>query len=126
MQQLIIIKRDSTVTPTEFASQVANASMAFLTQQICTHPTVPTLNGYNVAVLLDKDTLEQWFQKDMYKFIYQVEKNKTLLIARTTAEKLGLRENKDFFLMKNSQGKITCISFKPLDNEIVSQILSTI
>lgn len=126
MQQLIIIKRDSTITSTEFASQVANASMAFLTKQICTHPTVPTLSGYNIAILLDKDTLEQWFQKDMYKFIYQVEKNKTLLIARTTAEKLGLRENKDFFLMKNSQGKITCISFKPLANEIVTQILSTI
>lgn len=92
---------------------------------------------YQVSFRLDKGIYEEWIN-DIYTKIICGAKNKNqLLKAAEIAKSLGLKEDEDYFLIKdrclteltpeevdeNGVGQIlTAIGFRPMDAEVVSQI----
>lgn len=137
MRQLIIARKDLNMSAGKLAAQVAHASFAFISQQIRNTPAIETLSGYNVALLIDKDTMNNWFKGIFIKTVCEARNKDQLLKAKTIAEELGMIEGKDFFLIKdacnteltpeefdeNGIGRtLTCIGFKPLPDEIAWKI----
>ena len=137
MRQLIIARKDLNMSAGKLAAQVAHASFAFISQQIRNTPAIETLSGYNVALLIDKDTMNNWFKGIFTKTVCEARNKDQLLKAKTIAEELGMIEGKDFFLIKdacnteltpeefdeNGIGRtLTCIGFKPLPDEIAWKI----
>ena len=137
MRQLIIARKDLNMSAGKLAAQVAHASFAFISQQIRNTPAIETLSGYNVALLIDKDTMDNWFKGIFTKTVCEAKNKAQLLKAKTIAEELGMTEGKDFFLIKdacnteltpeeideNGKGRtLTCIGFKPLPDEIAWKI----
>lgn len=137
MRQLIIARKDLNMSAGKLAAQVAHGSFAFISQQIRSHPAVETLDGYNVAVLLDKDTMEQWFRGVFTKTVCEAKNYNQLMKATKIANELGLQEGKDYFLIwdaclteltpekidENGVGRtLTCIGFRPLPDEVAWKI----
>ena len=137
MRQLIIARKDLNMSAGKLAAQVAHASFAFISQQIRNTPAIETLSGYNVALLIDKDTMDNWFKGIFTKTVCEAKNKAQLLKAKIIAEELGMTEDKDFFLIKdacnteltpeevdeNGIGRtLTCIGFKPLPDEIAWKI----
>lgn len=126
------------MSPGKLAAQVAHASWAFLSNQIRVKGEKLILNDeYIVPLLIDKDVYEQWFCNIFTKTICEAKNKNQLLKAKEIAEKLGMIEDKDFFLIKdacnteltpeeideNGSGRtLTCIGFKPLDDETAWKI----
>ena len=138
MRQIIIARKDLNMSPGKLAAQVAHASWAFLSNQIRDNGLQLSVNSnYNVPLILPKDIYENWFCGIFTKTICEAKNKTQLLKAKTIAEKLGMEEGKDFFLIKdscstelepeevdeNGVGRtLTCIGFKPLDDEIAWKI----
>jgi len=144
MRQLIIARKDLNMSPGKLAAQVAHASWAFFSNQI--RNKIPSLiydrdgnltDKVFMAFELDKDIYEQWFMGVFTKTVCEAKNKNQLLKTKTIAEELGMVEGKDFFLIKdacntelepeeydeNGVGRtLTCIGFKPLDDEIAWQI----
>lgn len=91
---------------------------------------------YDIGFTLDVDTMDKWIN-DIYTKTICSAKNKTQLMkAVTMAQELGLEENKDFFLIcdrcltelvpeeqdENGGKTLTCIGFRPLDDDVVHKI----
>lgn len=91
---------------------------------------------YEVCFILDIDTVDKWIN-DIYTKTICGAKNKTnLLKAATMAQELGLKENEDYFLIydrclteltpeeqdKDGGKTLTCIGFRPLEDEVVHKI----
>lgn len=121
----------------KLAAQVAHASFAFISNQIRNTPAIENETGYNVSVLIDKDTMDNWFKGIFTKTVCEAKNKEQLLKAKTIAEELGMIEGKDFFLIKdacnteltpeefdeNGIGRtLTCIGFKPLPDEVAWKI----
>ena len=85
----------------------------------------------------DKNIYEQWINGSFTKCVLQAKNKNNLLKAVELAEELGMKENEDFFLIKDNcyteldpeefdkdgQGRtLTCIGFKPMDAEIIDNI----
>lgn len=136
MRQLIIARKDLNMSPGKLAAQVAHASWAFLSNGIrnCTKDSTfdPREQKYLYQLKLDKDIAEKWFCGIFTKTICEAKNKNQLLKAKEIAEELGMVEGKDFFLIKdacnteltpeeideNGVGRtLTCIGFKPLDDE---------
>lgn len=100
---------------------------------------IPTgKTGYRVnSFLIEKELYEGWIDDIYTKIICEAKNKSQLLKAAELAETLGLKENKDFFLIKdrcltelapeetdeNGNGQtLTAIGFRPLDSEVMSQI----
>ena len=96
------------------------------------------LIGYSAKLLFDRETYEDWIGGIFTKTICEARNKNHLMKAVDIATSLGLEENKDFFLIKdscltelepeefdeNGIGRtLTCIGFRPLDEE-KSHILS--
>ena len=92
---------------------------------------------YQVTVNFDTNTWEKWINGSFTKVVCEAKNRNKLMKAVEIAKELGLEENKDFFLIKDncltelepeeidSSGvgrTLTCIGFKPLDDEIASKI----
>lgn len=92
---------------------------------------------YRASMEFDVDTWEQWIQGSFTKVICEAKNRNQLMKAVTIAEELGLKEGKDFFLIKdncrtelepeeideNGVGRtLTCIGFKPLEDEMANKI----
>lgn len=137
MRQLIIARKDLNMSAGKLAAQVAHGSFAFISQQIRNAPAIETMTGYNVAVLLDKDVMEQWFRGVFTKTVCEAKNFNQLMKATQIANELGLQEGKDYFLIwdaclteltpeivdENGVGRtLTCIGFKPLPDEIAWKI----
>lgn len=138
MRQLIIARKDLNMSPGKLAAQVAHASWAFLSNQIRTRGERLTLsNDYVVQLFINKDIYEQWFGSIFTKTICEAKNKNQLLKAKEIAEELGMIEGQDFFLIKdacnteltpeeideNGIGRtLTCIGFKPLDDETAWKI----
>lgn len=138
MRQIIIARKDLEMSPGKLAAQVAHASMAFLSRKIQNRGDKLLFSGdYIVGLEIPKDIYEQWFMGVFTKTICEAKNRNQLLKAVTIAEKLGLHEGEDFFLIKdacltdltpeefdeNGQGRtLTCIGFRPLDDETAWKI----
>ncbi len=144
MRQLIIVRKDLNMSAGKMAAQTAHASMAFLSNMILNGGTDENLsldNGeitsYSVTVDIPADIYEQWFMDIYTKTICEAKNRNHLLKAVAMAEELGLKEGKDFFLIKDNCltelepeeigddgiGKtLTCIGFRPLPDDLAHHI----
>lgn len=141
-KQIIIVRKDLQMTVGKICSQVSHASSAFLLADIrnnwskwltCERGDSSKQRVYYTAELtFEQGLYEQWID-DEYKKCVLGAKNKTqLLKAKTMAEDMGLKEDKDFFciydnchteLTPEEDGKtLTCIGFKPMDSEVIDKI----
>ena len=135
-RQVIIARKDLNMSAGKLAAQVAHASMCWLTMQMRQSARLFS-DKYQVNIDVDKDTFEQWIQGSFTKTVCQAKNRTQLLKAKTMAESLGLKENKDFFLIKdnclteltpeeideNGVGRtLTVIGFRPLPDEIAHTI----
>lgn len=135
MRQLIIARKDLNMSPGKLAAQVSHASMAFLTNIIKNSPnyTQPDFNNTIVKITLQNDVLDEWINGTFTKIICEAKNRNQLLKAMKLAEELGLKKDKDFFLIKdncltdlnpeeydeNGFGRtLTCIGFRPLLDDV--------
>lgn len=127
MRQLIIARKDLNMNPGKLAAQVAHASIAFMSRQI---------QSFKVYMPRE-DEYKEWFCGVFTKTICEAKNKNQLLKAVAIAEELGLKENVDFFLIKDAcltdlepeefdeNGKgytLTCIGFRPLDDDTAWKI----
>lgn len=145
MRQVIIARKDLQMSPGKLAAQRCHASLAFLTaplrqqQEIAPPPqyTKDDITYYLPSVVIQKDIFDGWICGTFTKTICEAKNLNQLMKAVTVAESLGLRQDKDFFLIKdncltelapeeideNGVGRVlTCIGFKPLPDEVAHSI----
>ena len=148
MRQLIIARKDLNMSPGKLAAQCCHASLAFITSELRDRNNV-TECGYNdladewvtidyeATLILDKETYENWICGIFTKTICEAKNKNHLMKATLIAQELGLKENEDYFLIKDAcltelepeevdekgVGRVlTCIGFKPLDDETAHKI----
>ena len=143
MRQLIIARKDLQMSPGKLAAQVSHASMAFLSNMIrCgtvdRKASVETeVGAYRIQIEIQSDIYEDWLCDIFTKTICEAKNRNQLMKAVTMAEDMGLKEDTDFFLIKDNcltelePGEVgedgigrtlTCIGFRPLPDEIAHQI----
>ena len=133
MRQIIIARKDLNMTPGKLAAQVAHASMAFMSTWIRNHAD---WNGY-IEDYFPEDIYTGWILQAFTKTICEAKNRNQLMKAVAIANELGLEEGVDYFLIKdncltelepeevdeNGVGRtLTCIGFRPLDDEIAWKI----
>lgn len=137
-KQIIIARKDLNMSSWKLSVQVSHASMAFLTCDIRKNALVTTPKKVYWSLLkFDKNIYEQWINGSFTKCVLEAKNKNKLLKAVELAEELGMKENEDFFLIKDNcyteldpeefdedgQGRtLTCIGFKPMDAEIIDKI----
>lgn len=92
---------------------------------------------YRTDMHIDEKLYDEWINGSFTKCVLEAKSKNKLLKAVELAEGLGMKENEDFFLIKdncyteldpeefdeNGQGRtLTCIGFKPMDAEIIDKI----
>lgn len=132
-KQIIIIRKDLSMSPGKMSAQVSHASMAFLSWFIRNNTD---LDGH-VDGYIDEDIFHNWIEGEFTKCVLQAKNRTQLLKAKTVAEELGMVEGQDFWLIKdscrtelepeeidkNGVGRtLTCIGFKPMSSEIIDRI----
>lgn len=149
MRQLIIARKDLNMSPGKLAAQCSHASIAFITSQLRDRSNVTafaldtiadsdnTVVGYGAELYFDKQTYEDWICGIFTKTVCEAKNKNQLLKAITIAQELGLKENEDYFLIKDAcltelepeefdedgVGRVlTCIGFKPLPDDIAHKI----
>ena len=133
MKQLIIARKDLNMSPGKLAAQVSHASMAFLTNEIRNSDCDFNSEESIFYVHLSNDIYENWIRGIFTKIICEAKNRNQLYKAAVLADSLGLKENKDYFIIRDNclteltpedpDGRTpTCIGFKPLPEEIVNQI----
>ena len=143
MRQLIIVRKDLNMSAGRLAAQVAHASMAFISRQIQyvyeTGAAIPykEINKFGIELLFEPEILDKWFCGIFTKTVCEAKNKNQLLKAKDIAEEMGMKEGIDFFLIKdacntelipeeideNGIGRtLTCIGFKPLEDEIAWKI----
>ncbi len=150
-RQIIIVRKDLSMGVGKLAAQASHASIAFLIKIIKEHiigkvyqgsgfdqEFMETCNAYRVESFdIEEDLYEQWINGIFTKTVCEAKNKNQIMKAITIAQELGLKENEDFFLIKDccltdlepeeidedGIGRtITCIGFKPLPDEIAHQI----
>lgn len=139
MRQLIIARKDLNMSAGKLAAQVSHASIAFLSTAVKFGSISGEIHGvcHIVETVIRKDVYEQWLKGTFTKTICEAKNKTQLMKAVHIAEKLGLQEDIDYFLIKdncltelepeeydeNGVGRtLTCIGFRPLPDEIAHQI----
>lgn len=150
MRQLIIARKDLNMSSGKLAAQCCHASLAFITSQLRDRNNVTefasgtiddtddaVVVGYDAEMYFDKETYEDWICGIFTKTVCEAKNKTQLLKAVTLAQELGLKENEDYFLIKdacltelepeefdeNGVGRVlTCIGFKPLPDDIAHKI----
>jgi PTH2 family peptidyl-tRNA hydrolase len=132
-KQIIIARRDLSLSPGKLASQVAHGSMAFLSTFIRNNAD---LDGH-IDAWIDEDILNNWINGSFTKCVLEARNKNQLLKAKTMAEEMEMKEGEDFFLIcdscqtelepefidENGVGRtLTCIGFRPMSSEIVDKI----
>ena len=135
MKQIIIARKDLNMSSGKLAAQVAHASMAFISTWLRKNAFDET--GYISECQFPEDIYTEWICKSFTKTVCEAKNRNQLMKAVGIAEELGLKEGEDFFLIKdncltdlepeetdeNGAGRtLTCIGFKPLDDEIAWKI----
>ena len=91
------------------------------------------IKGYHSHINVSKDLYEQWLGGTFTKVVLEARNKNQLLAAVIMAEKLGMQEGEDFFLIRDNcytelqpedeDGRtLTCIGFAPMDAEKIDQI----
>lgn len=140
MRQLIIVRKDLNMSTGKIAAQCCHASLAFISNglSIASEETLlADSEDINLSFTTRYDIWQYWFQDIFTKTICEAKNRNHLMKAVTIAEELGLKENEDFFLIKDSclteltpeeydeEGvgrTLTCIGFKPLEDEVAHKI----
>lgn len=139
MRQLIIARKDLQMSPGKLAAQCCHASLAFITRGMSEgqHITQGEKSGYVTTMYFDDETYEQWIRGVFTKTVCEAKNLNQLLKAVTIADELGLKENEDYFIIKdacltelvpeeideNGIGRVTtCIGFRPLPDDIAHKI----
>lgn len=138
MKQVIIARKDLGMSPGKLAAQVSHGSMAFLSNMIRNSTmTIIRSNSpgdyyYECCFEIDNDLYENWLNGIFTKVVCEAKNRNQLMKAVKIAEELGLKEGKDFFLIKDNcltelkpeeDGRtLTVIGFRPLDDETASAI----
>lgn len=140
MRQLIIVRKDLNMSTGKIAAQCCHASLAFISNglSIASEETLlADSEDIDLSFTTHYDIWQYWFQDIFTKTICEAKNRNHLMKAVAIAEELGLKENKDFFLIKDSclteltpeeydeEGvgrTLTCIGFKPLEDEIAHKI----
>lgn len=143
MRQLIISRKDLQMSPGKLAAQCCHASIAFLTSEMrdIRSDAIERFECgdkyYEIPVVIERDVYHDWICGIFTKTICEAKNKSQLLKAVKIAEELGLKENEDFFLIKdacltelepeefddNGVGRVlTCIGFRPLQDNIAHQI----
>lgn len=140
MRQLIIARKDLNMSAGKLAAQCCHASLAFITFPMrLEQASVKTqCSGYkNLLVSLPSSVYDEWICGIFTKTICEAKNRNQLMKAVAIARGLGLVENKDFFLIKdscltevtpeeideNGVGRtLTCIGFRPLPDEVAHTI----
>ena len=144
MRQLIIARKDLHMSAGKLAAQVSHASMAFLSHMIREGGIQKRVNidsgemeRYEIMIQVDPAIYDQWLNGIFTKTICEAKNRSQLLKAATMAEEMGLKESKDFFLIRdacltelepeeydeNGEGHtLTCIGFRPLPDDIAHTI----
>lgn len=143
MRQLIIARKDLNMSAGKLAAQVSHASMAFLTAPL--RDTKDDKNkikriengDYVFEIKMDEETYNNWICGIFTKTICEARNRNQLLKAKKMAEEIGMKEGKDFFLIKdncltelepeeideNGVGRtLTCIGFRPLPDDVAHEI----
>lgn len=127
------------MSPGKLAAQCCHASIAFLTHQMRDSDFSIYHRGETVKipVELNLEIYTDWICGIFTKTICEAKNKNQLLKAVALAEELGLKENEDFFLIKdacltelspeeideNGVGRVlTCIGFKPLPDDVIQKI----
>lgn len=150
-KQIIIARKDLDMSPGKLSSQVSHASMAFLTRMIRNNAKkghllpldsdeyycLPDEYSYSVKFSIDRDLYEKWIDGSFTKCILSAKNKNQLLKAIKWAEEIGLKENKEFFVIRDNCNTeltpeeydedgigrtTTCIGFIPLPDYIIDQI----
>lgn len=132
-KQIIIVRKDLDMSPGKMSAQVSHASMAFISKFIKDNCDT---DGH-IDAYFDFGNWMKRYNGIFTKVVLKAKNRNQLLKAIAIAEELGLKENEDFFLIKdnclteltpeevdeNGVGRtLTCIGFKPLDSEIADKI----
>ena len=135
-KQIIIARKDLNMSAGKLAAQVAHGSMAFLINMIKNNynkwVTSDDETYYTSELTFDAETYEQWIDSEFTKCVLKAKNKSQLLKAKTIAEEIGLKENVDFWLIKDNchtelepeedGTTLTVIGFRPLDLEIADKI----
>lgn len=143
MRQLIIARKDLNMSAGKLAAQVSHASMAFLTAPLRdmkgNKNKIKRIEDgeYVFEIKMDAETYDDWVCGIFTKTICEARNRNQLLKAKKMAEELGMEEEKDFFLIKdscltelepeemdeNGVGRtLTCIGFRPLPDDVAHEI----
>ena len=137
-RQVIIVRKDLGMSVGKIAAQASHASMAFLIQMIKNVAEKPMWMEdagkiVNAYISIDADMYENWFNGAFTKTICEAKNRNHLMKAVKYAEELGLKEGKDFFLIKDNcytelepedeDGRtLTAIGFRPMATETAHKI----
>ena len=127
-RQVIIVRKDLGMSVGKMAAQASHASMAFLIQMIKDHE-----KGYEVMPFNINEEVYEWMNGAFTKTICEAKNRNHLMKAVKYAEELGLKEGKDFFLIKDNcytelepedeDGRtLTAIGFRPMTTETAHKI----
>ena len=144
VRQLIIARKDLQMSPGKLAAQVSHASMAFIADMLRKGGVDEELSldtgkvkAYHIYVEMLPEIYNDWLYGIFTKTICEARNKNHLMKAAAMAEELGLREGKDYFLIKdscltelvpeeydeNGVGRtLTCIGFRPLPDGIAHTI----
>lgn len=144
MRQLLIARKDLQMSPGKLAAQVSHASMAFLTmklrdsvEQQAVADDAGAVQSYRIAIDIDRETWDGWINGIFTKTVCEAKNQNQLMKAADIAAAFGLKENVDYFLIKDNclteleleevdedgVGRtLTCIGFRPLPDDIAHQI----
>lgn len=123
----------------KLAAQVSHASEAFLMKKITEYAkyNFDTEEYECKFITFDKETYEEWIAGIFTKVVCGAKNKNDLLKVVARAEKLGLKKNEDFWLIKdccltelepeelNDKGQgvtLTCIGFRPLPDDICKEL----
>lgn len=146
-RQVIIVRKDLNMSAGKLMAQANHASMAFLTSKICKlAEPLKVINGayksscsradaetYLATLEINAKMFEDWFLGSFTKTICEAKNKNRLMKAVQIADELGLKEGKDYFLIRDNcltelepedeDGRtLTAIGFAPLEDEVAHKI----
>lgn len=145
-RQVIILRKDLDMSAGKLIAQASHASMAFLVTMIkdyakphkdyglfWTRSSKKDAEMYIADLYIEAEMFEEWFKGSFTKTICEAKNRNNLMKAVKIAEEMGLKEGKDYFLIKDNcltelkpedaDGRtLTAIGFVPLEDEVAHKI----
>lgn len=127
MRRLFIMRKDLQMSPGKLAAQVGHCAEVYWLNQM--NRTGVFHHQVQMFAHIDEDVYEDYIHGNIVKTICEAKNKNHLLKAKTLAEELGLKENKDFGFIEDKcfteltpeeedGTTITGIWFKPLPDDV--------